>query len=1238
MNQGTGQTERYLTALNTEYFSIDERNLNDFVDFASKFSEFINFYNTENNLDGNWSTFFNNDITFLLIKISSIKIESIENEFDKISINEPQNLKLKIDFIYRIFDLIETWKNKLEEEEEFFLEIKKLINHIFNKIAFKLIEFEKAAKEDELITDTGKIYNFSFSSDWKVNIQMEDSFSFESFANEEKSSEANYFLGNHLIAVLNTLQLIIDSAKIYSEKRLTEYSENKPYITLFLAFIDIYDEARNEINKFSHRHLDYHFYDILKFQKNSENPDSVFLNFVLQNGIENTILKKGTLLSAGADSQGNEINYAVNDDLIITKAQIADIKAIVNHEHANIFKNNSKREVIFLNKELNKNITIEEPVDKGYFIGFAIASSFLKLEEGQRVIKFTFEFQRFSFEKFKSNVQENVLSNVNIDVYTFDEFTGNMFHFSYGNIENETQQWFNVPLNNISSQFQKSEEGNILHRLVIEVNVEDVFPPISTCISDEFPEATNRNLPVVKFFLNSEKIGFYNYIKELIIDKIAIGIEVMGVKKLKLQNDYGVIDTESPFEPFGPVPTIGSTFYIGHQSIFSQQLDEIHINFEWNDVPLLDYGFPEYYEGYSYIDSNDVFKAKLSVLHNKKWLPAENKQIVNLFEDIDMQGEPEIPVNNFRLINDIDIDKINSQYKGKPPVFNNDYSYSSSTRNGYIKLEFCYPPNGFGHKEYPDIIKKSMAGSIKKKVVPETPNEPWTPTLKSVSVDYASSIVIDFDNQEPKNRAFFYEIHPFGISVVSETVGKQINIMPFYNKGSEIYLAIENMTELQTLSVFFYISEFASDYINEKNVLKWNFLLNNEWIELKDENIISDTTNELLNSGIIVFDFSSFKNKEVPVSGLLNNSICPSGFLWLKCQSIYDEKFINNIISIKCQAITATYQKNTENSEHLSKPLQPFTIQSFVEEHPNIAEIHQETKSFDGKSQETDEQFYVKVSERLRHKNRAVTKWDYEHIILQNFSEINRVFCLNNKNQNIEFEPGCITIIVLPDVTNTISEVVFEPKFTISKLNKIHELVKNKTSPFVKLNICNPVYEKVQVKFEVKFYSGLNEKYYLQKTNEDIKRYLNPWLFDENVNISFSNEIYGSHILYYLETRDYIDYISNFAVYHIDEENIVNLDNAFENDVVLKPRTEVSVFISADNHIISIIGEKNESETIESMVLEADFILKKDFRQIIVEKGLSKEQVEINFTVDTSSVNIDELENISINIDNFEIN
>ncbi|MBU1720212.1 MAG: hypothetical protein KKA07_14190, partial [Bacteroidetes bacterium] len=67
---GTARSVRQHKALDPGYFQVDERTLTDFIDFTGKYAGLISFYNQSNNPDGDWSTFFENDVSMLLIQLS----------------------------------------------------------------------------------------------------------------------------------------------------------------------------------------------------------------------------------------------------------------------------------------------------------------------------------------------------------------------------------------------------------------------------------------------------------------------------------------------------------------------------------------------------------------------------------------------------------------------------------------------------------------------------------------------------------------------------------------------------------------------------------------------------------------------------------------------------------------------------------------------------------------------------------------------------------------------------------------------------------------------------------------------------------------------------------------------------------------------------------------------------------------------------------------------------------------
>ncbi|MFP3489066.1 hypothetical protein R0K20_15795, partial [Staphylococcus sp. SIMBA_130] len=102
-----------------------------------------------------------------------------------------------------------------------------------------------------------------------------------------------------------------------------------------------------------------------------------------------------------------------------------------------------------------------------------------------------------------------------------------------------------------------------------------------------------------------------------------------------------------------------------------------------------------------------------------------------------------------------------------------------------------------------------------------------------------------------------------------------------------------------------------------------------------------------------------------------------------------------------------------------------------------IKSVTQPFNSFGGKATEKDNEFYIRASERLRHKNRAVSLWDMEHLVLQAFPEVYKVKCLNHTCSTSFLSPGHVMVLVIPDTLNKNVYDIFQPTFSAAKLNEI---------------------------------------------------------------------------------------------------------------------------------------------------------------------------------------------------------
>jgi len=545
-------------------------------------------------------------------------------------------------------------------------------------------------------------------------------------------------------------------------------------------------------------------------------------------------------------------------------------------------------------------------------------------------------------------------------------------------------------------------------------------------------------------------------------------------------------------------------------------------------------------------------------------------------EIIDKRKSPSITLGKKPLFQNDLKDKIKTYteitYNGIDSLIDRSDELESFTEfnydltRGFIKLSLA--GHDFCHKDYANVLTTTI---VNKEENPVTiPKAPYTPLMKNITVDYDSNEKFD-DRFEQ-----FYHIYPFGeverppaktssstTAAADSSVLNPKELVPQFklNKVEQegiLYLGISKLVPPQNLALLFKVAEGSGDPTLEVPDINWCYLSNNQWKELEKNKILSDTTNGFKTTGIIEFDF--------PSGATNNNTIMPSGYHWLSASVAKNSAAVNQMIGIMAQAVTASFKNNDNDPNYLLNPLNAKTISKLETRVPEIKSVTQPFSSFGGKIKEQSNEFYRRVSERLRHKNRAVNIWDYEHLILENFPSIYKVKCINHTGTNSEIYPGCVTIIPISNLRNNNAVDILEPRTSVNTLDEIKKYLRKYNSMFITLEVENPKYEKVKTKFSVKFHEGFDKGTYTKKLKEDIIKFLSPWAFDESFDIAFGGKIHASNIIYFIEKLLYVDYITDFEMYHILDETI-----PVSGVEVAQTTTAKSILASYEDHEVTII-------------------------------------------------------------------
>ena len=762
--------------------------------------------------------------------------------------------------------------------------------------------------------------------------------------------------------------------------------------------------------------------------------------------------------------------------------------------------------------------------------------------------------------------------------------------------------------------------------LTIKRTIGESQDPVMPYDDEALELAYDTEWPLVMVLLNTEKEHdpfIYKTLKNLKPTKVTIAVDVEGIRNLVLQNDEAVLDASKPFLPFGSRPYIGSNFYIGSQEVFQKKLDTLSLDFKWNDLPESSF-YTYYYEYGSPYKRNNSFKVDIKCLDKKTWVDLDDaatlftnssgNDISNGSTLPDADDTSKISVDNTTALANIKRDEELEEFD----------SFTHDKTKGFLRLTL--KGENFGHKEYPNlyalaaiaianegsgqnqsaedvVIEASeslpeaqmMEGAVEQLshlFTTQLPNAPYTPSIQNLSLNYTSSVEYNLEKvtaTDYKNRVEqFFLKDAFGVKELN-TTNFTNNFLPIYDKEANLYIGVKDLVPPQTLSVLFQVAEGSANPDKATQTVHWYYLDDDEWVEFQNTEVLSDSTNGLLTSGIVSFS--------VPKKATNTNTLLETGYHWIRASVEKDSDAICKLIDVQCQAVLASFSDNGNDPDHLRSALEAETIAKLKKSDNSIDEVSQPYASYNGAVEEESADFYTRVSERLRHKHRAITIWDHERIILQKFPTVYKVKCANHTRfegtltNYSEVAPGHTTLIVVSNVQNKNAVDPLRPKTSLATLDEIEDYIKLINPMCATLHVKNPIYEEVRVKFNVKFLTD-DLGFYQQKLEQEIKDFLSPWASACATDIVFGGRIHKSMILNFVEERSYVDYVTCFEMYHIvplDPDN-----NPTEDVEEAIATTAITILGSADSHTVTPIPVGEDCMCDDNEIVSTSELTSKD--------------------------------------------
>ena len=790
-----------------------------------------------------------------------------------------------------------------------------------------------------------------------------------------------------------------------------------------------------------------------------------------------------------------------------------------------------------------------------------------------------------------------------------------------------------------------SATGIYLNSLQFTLTLDVTQPAITAPQTQGDPIPFHTADPVVKITINesgndgeqgeSGETSYYQLFKDFCLEKVNVQVAVTDVQAVQLRSDRTVLNPKSPFEPFGNKPIRGTSFYFSHPELIAKPLDNLSLKLEWMGLPD---SFTDHYYAYAHcglsgqptVIDNQSFQADLSMLLDRTWYGLGGRSLFTTESNPEHNAE-DITLASVGILNYDKAHLITLPRHRLTTIPDSAESTDLWEHPRYFRLELTRPD--FQHDRYSLVLNKVARAETGDIVQDQDGNPvqdnqgnplpiqsltvypPYTPKLKSLTLDYCASAEIDLhsettatDGATMPSLGQIFQLHPFGYVDLRHTATASHSnqgsdhldsksdgryfFLPQYDEEGSLLIGIRDWQPSQPLTLLFQTVSGSGDADLASPEIQWSYLGGDRWHPFAAADVLSDSTDGLLDSGIV--------RLTLPETATPDNHRLPAGLHWLRATVMNHALAIPDILDIRAQAVTATFVDQNNAPEHLSRPLAAHSIQATVDRIPAIATVDQPYSSFGGRQREPHRAFYTRVSERLRHKHRAVTRWDYERLVLEQFPQIYKVKCLTQSEQARAPNAGQVTVVVIPNIAKTAPFLPLEPKAPQYLLKEIEAYLQAHASPFVRVVVKNPRYEQIKYRVAVRFQSGTEQGYYLKQLNQELVRFLSPWAYEEQSDIAFGSSIHSSAVIHFIESRPYVDYVANLKLIEQvalkpDRRSQSRPTSTVNSTNLAQVKHVDSILVSAPRHIIDLITTDNYEEEafdgLDYMIVGLDFFI-----------------------------------------------
>lgn len=647
--------------------------------------------------------------------------------------------------------------------------------------------------------------------------------------------------------------------------------------------------------------------------------------------------------------------------------------------------------------------------------------------------------------------------------------------------------------------------------IVFGLSLDESAPAIVPPVGAEAPVVEIRMAPQARF------CGF-SLFEPFALEAVEIAVRVEGLARLAGFSDDGPLNTAQPFMPFGARPKDGASFLIGAPELAAKPVTQVAATIVWADLPRAAGGFEEHYRAYGKAMPPPEPRLVPSYLTPEGWKPLAEAPATMV-----RRSAPNGP-----LLPQL---RIEGRVPGRPVAARSgtgtpDFRQRHAIRAGLLGLALDCPGEAFGHAAYPGALARAMRPAYVPSARRAIPPAPWTPQIAAITLDYAAESRIALgapQAAQPGER--ISQIGLFGTEEIFPARGRPgAGLFPPRLADGALFLRIEGVEATGPVSLVFEMEAASHQRTAVRpSPVAWHYLTAAGWQPLPSWSLASDSTDGLMRSGIVAID--------VPDADvLLSGGEMPGEGVWLAAACDENLQAFPGLVSLSANGARAE-RMNPEAGVASDGARRVWT---FDPPRPGVGPIAQVGPSLGGAPPESPAEFTARVSERLRHRGRAVTAWDIERLVLDAFPRVWKAKCFPALDiATGQPAAGAVTIVVVPEAPGDARDRPGQAAmFDVLMLRRIEALLAERASAFARIGVRNPSYERLQLRGKVGFTTTDDSGTLLRRLKLDVSRFLGVWTAEAPMD-GFGWSLNLNDIAAMVAGLDYVRFLADFSVLHL---------------------------------------------------------------------------------------------------------